>query len=364
MLRTSSGSEKQPPRDVVVTVASISEKKEIMSQSEKLKLLTNSLGKKYYVRDYYTPQTQEMRRKGQDVAERMAENDSVNQEEVATVGSKVYVGDKEYKPKVQPPDPTKVLAMPMEKLNKIMSMPALCGDTVQVGEGNFFTGYIMDTVCFEEIRDAYMKIRLNHADARHIVCAWSVPGVDNVYCEDGCDDEDYGASRIILNMMREHQITHRVIYVVRVCGNKLNSERFPSYLKAAMSVVNKYPVNAKTGTSQRVKITEKENGVGLPNKDSNQRHNVGSYANALKSRGGGSRGTRGRGRGGHGRGRGRGSGNRRGRGGVAPTRGTIEGTKTVMQFLPRTEEEINKQLNPVQNDGQSGTEEDRNEDVE
>ena len=268
--------------------------------------------------------------------EAMSELDPVEQEEVSTRGKNIFVGEEKFEQKIVPPDPTKVLAMSLDKLNNIMAKQVKQGKVHRI-KNNYFTGYTFATAKFEEIQDVYMKIRLNHAEARHIVCAWHIPGSNILECLDGCDDEDLGVSRALVSLLKHNEITHRAIYVVRVCGEKLNQERMPTYLQVAADVINQFPNNELTRTTQKAVIAE----------DMLQPKQKPVYASRGRGRGRGR--ARGQGRGlyqaaredGNHKG-GRGTSYRgRGRGGANLQRKKDQ--PTLMQFLPHTEAEIEKQ---------------------
>ena len=119
-------------------------------------------------------------------------------------------------------------------------------------DGNVFTPYTIATTDIDRIRDAYMKIRLNHANARHIVCAWSVSGPRIYENNDYCDDEEHGAGKEILDLMLDNAITCRAIFVVRKCGVRLNNERLPTYIEAVQQMMLQCPENAVTKIKQTI----------------------------------------------------------------------------------------------------------------
>ena len=125
-----------------------------------------------------------------------------------------------------PRPPTKVLRMPLHKLNLIMGIDLHCGPTVQI-EDNYFTAYVMDVTNTETVQDMYMKIRLNHAEARHIVCAWNILGEKQHKLQDFCDDEDYGVGAKILKLMQASKMEQTVLYVVRVAGKEVKRKEDP-----------------------------------------------------------------------------------------------------------------------------------------
>ena len=249
-----------------------------------------------------TGRIQEYRKKCQNIAD--LTQDSNPGTEVATEKGKIYIGEDEYIQQVSPPDPTSVLQLSLPRLNEIMETQVEKGPTMEA-EGNVFTGYSICTNNPQMVNDAYMKIRLNHAGARHIICAYQFPGLKKAQCSDSCDDDDYGASLPVLQMLMENNITHRAVFVVRKCGDKLHQKRIPMYLKTATETINRNSYNGFVRKEQFVKekipaepVSSYAAAAASPPKDEPQKKKRHAYVN--RGRGGG------RGRGGRGRGHGRG----------------------------------------------------------
>ena len=175
-----------------------------------------------YFRDFLTPRQLESNKLMFDIQHYM-EEDPVEAEEVTWSGTDVYVGDKKYEKCIQPPDPTTVLQMSIPELNEIMGIEVKRGPLQRI-QKNTFIGYVLQTDRIELIQKGYMKIRLNHAEARHIPCAWSVPGEKRYECEGYCDDEDFGVGRHILQKIQEAGYHSIAVYVVRNTGEKLNAK--------------------------------------------------------------------------------------------------------------------------------------------
>ena len=127
----------------------------------------------------------------------------------------------------------------MNRLNEIMATELERGRMFEC-QGNKFIPYSLCTTDYQRINDAYMKLRLNHAEARHIICAWNNVGVPIYECADGCDDGDHGASEAVLQMMIDNNIKNRTIFIVRNCGQKLYDSRLDCYIKAARQVIREF----------------------------------------------------------------------------------------------------------------------------
>ena len=256
---------KAEPRDIVLQLLSMQHKREIFQNKDNTKYLQNSKKKPIYFRDFLTTSQNETRKKGIYIAEKVAENDAVEQEEVSTYKGDIYIGNDKYIRQVNPPKATDVLRLSMGELNSVMSIAIDRGDTILLKK-NAFTAYSLPTENYSQISRAYMKLHLNHADARHIVCAWNIPGIKTYESQDCCDDNDHGVGHSILQILTENNIERRAIFVVRKGGQKLYEERIPTYVKAAKEVIQKYPDNPLLNQKQVLQQqTDRPKSPGQPN---------------------------------------------------------------------------------------------------
>ena len=255
------------PRDIVLIFASESDKHSVLRNKTNIKSLVNAQGKKFYFNEYQTTKRNEMNKQLSHVREEVKQ--AGEEAEVYVKQGKIYVGDAELEMPVKVPNPLHLLQLPMTQLNSIMAMKVESG-TQKMIKGNVFTGY---TICAnkpETIQDAYAQIKLNHADARHIVCAWRVPGVKTYISEGYCDDDEYGIGLQLLTKMKESDVRCRAVFVVRKCGEKLFSDRLQSYLECAAEAISKNSANLFTKKADCLYIGARDE----PNK---------TYATVVKS---------------------------------------------------------------------------------
>ena len=103
-----------------------------------------------------------------------------------------------------------------------------------------------------------MSLRLWYPAARHIVCVWNfrtdLQFDGSSYCEDG----KTGVGAAILNHMVKNNITHRAIYIIRYCGEKLNADRIPIYIQAISAVIKQAPYNAILQCEQKIEEYEEK----------------------------------------------------------------------------------------------------------
>ena len=217
------------PRDIVINFLSANHKRLLFQNVRNIAHLRNSHGKKYTFRDYMTTKQNELRKTGDRIAEVVSEREPVMREDVIMDRGEIYIGTDKYEKKVSAPDPTKVLQLPLRKLNEIMSTEVQRAHVYQE-KGNTFTAYTVCTNSIQEVQDAYMKIRLNHPEARHIVAAWNIPAQQDYDNADGCDDDEHGIANVLVKCLKKNEISHRAVYIVRNCGERMYGRRAPAYL--------------------------------------------------------------------------------------------------------------------------------------
>ena len=82
---------------------------------------------------------------------------------------------KEFAIKVKPPLCTEMLRPSKEQRLKWLGLEVTRGKTIVV-HGQQFIGYTLCPQSIEEVDMAYVKIKYIHGDARHVVCAFRLPG--------------------------------------------------------------------------------------------------------------------------------------------------------------------------------------------
>ena len=117
--------------------------------------------------------------------------------------------------------------------------------------GNEYIGYAASCKTHKQVRDLYMKLKLQHVAARHIICAYCLPGIETYYHQDYVDDGEFGAGRFLLQLLTPNHITRRAVFVVRYySGNKLGQKRHDTMLQAAEDVLTKSTYNTILGVHQ------------------------------------------------------------------------------------------------------------------
>ena len=183
-----------------------------------------------YLNEYLPQAVSEQRRREREIKSIVK---STSGETVEHTKTGLKIGKSLHKKKVTAPSPTDLLDLSPQELDNILGQKINKGPTLRV-EDSVFTAYTADVDNHQRIRQLYLKVRLQQARARHVVCAYNIPGSEIIYSQDFEDDGETGAGKTLLQAMLENDIHHKVIFVVRLCGkSKLGDKHLSSYILAA-----------------------------------------------------------------------------------------------------------------------------------
>ena len=247
------------PKPIVITFNSAEDKVRLFQKKSLLNKVRNKDGGKYYLNDYLPAKVSEKKRREKDIVKAVKSDpkqDDSNKVEYTKQGLKI--GPSLYKKKVVPPDHTDLLKFSSQEIDAIMKIPIKKGTQV-IKDGHIFTPYAIDAHDTQKVSNAYLKIRLINARAKHVVCAFCLPGEPSFLYNDSCDDDDHGAGRVISKAMMNSGVTNKAIFVVRQCAKqKLGAERFECYLKAAHNIMVENPLNQITKKKQSLNIEKRQ----------------------------------------------------------------------------------------------------------
>ena len=104
------------------------------------------------------------------------------------------------------------------------------------------------------------------------MCAYYLPGSNIAYDRDYVDDKEQKAGWHLLDLLTQHNIKHRAIYIVRYYGvQEVGASRYNSYKEAATSAIsrssynsivkaNQFPLSAVVEKSTNFSTTTKNSG--------------------------------------------------------------------------------------------------------
>ena len=127
--------------------------------------------------------------------------------------------------------------MTMKEFDNIMQVKLGKGENV-TEENNTFIGYTLAIENVQQVRMAYQKLRIKHLEARHIVCSFFLPGKPSHCFRYYCNNNDYGCSQVLLQLLEYHNMINRAVFVVRNAGQKIGAMRYKCIKQAARAAID------------------------------------------------------------------------------------------------------------------------------
>ena len=157
-----------------------------------------------------------------------------------------------YKPKVVVPTPKELINLDCEELHRIQKLQLKRGDEFQK-EGSRFTAYVAKIDDVQQIREMYIKMKIIQPAARHIPCAYWLPGQQQKhYNQSFVDDGEPGSGRVLLNVLLDKELEGYVVFGVRKYGGvKIGTDRFTCYAMAAYSALGLDPDSYQRGPTHK-----------------------------------------------------------------------------------------------------------------
>ena len=236
------------PPTIVISFVHLQEKRFIMQNKTMLKGVTTE-GKSHFINEYVPVATNEKRRKERETAACFPED------AVSYKYGKIQIHGRYYVAPVQPPAPEKIVDLSLQQLDQLLAVNIANGDTF-AKDDNKFTGYTLAVADHQQINDAYLKLRVLHPRARHIVCAYMLENVEHPDMRGFCDDGEVSAGRTLLNLLQQNNMEKRAVFVVRYFGqNKIGNDRYTCLRSAAISALENHSFNNILKVEQLVQIS-------------------------------------------------------------------------------------------------------------
>ena len=218
------------PKPLVVSFPTFQEKSQVL----KNKSLLKSLRVRIYINDYVPAATQEKRRREGEVKE-IAEAENM---QVSYFNGKMTIQGHYYKPMVTVPSPKDLINLDYDELHEIQKIDFNRGDEFQK-EGSKFVTYVAKAENGQQIRRMYVKMKIIQPAARHIPCAYWLPGEQQKYLNQSfVDDGEPGSGRVLLDILKDKNMEGYVVFGVRKYGGtKIGADRFTCYAMATYSAL-------------------------------------------------------------------------------------------------------------------------------
>lgn len=212
-------------------------KPKIYAHVSKLKGQKNAQGASYFVSDHLPDEYNEQRRRMNELYSQNRKRDPSKKANMTMKRGRLLIDEEPYKKAVVPPTPRDILYPNEAQFDLADEIDMVKGKEENEGNSRFIA-YAAAVKDLDDIRAAYIKVRMKFADATHIVCAYRIPGDQEHMLQDYADDGENGAGRALLGVLKDEGLMNAVIFMIRYYGGRnLGSARFDLFRKVAVSSV-------------------------------------------------------------------------------------------------------------------------------
>ena len=232
-------------RPMVAKLEQHEDKLHVFKNTNKLAKKVNANDKPFFVNEQLPARVNERRIWEREIMKRNQKN-VLSQLQMSFQKGKLVINGELYKPKVWAPTVKDMISSTDKDIEDWMRNKSIRGKEVRKGNCTFI-GYTRAVSNHSDVNLAYRYMRTIHGKARHIVCVYRLPGI--LPTDEGYDDDDeFGAGRKLLYVMRNSDMYNRAFFIVRYYGGtNLGPTRFQGYKEAMMNALVSNPRNMVSG---------------------------------------------------------------------------------------------------------------------
>ena len=245
------------PKTIKVEMASSNDRQVIFDNIGNLKNEKNSNNKRFFLNKAFPARIREEKRRERDIMKINATIPVALRPTIEKEKDGLYIGEEKnkYTKQVTAPTTSELFKENRLERNQRYQLRITQGNTIK-NETSTFVGYSAFVRNYSDIKKAYLNVKDKHADARHVCCAYRLPGVETAFLQDFVDDDEPGGGKALLNLLVEMDTFNRAIFVVRYypTAEHIGSGRFVSMQQAALSAIIKAPNNSVNGEREMPEV--------------------------------------------------------------------------------------------------------------
>ena len=242
------------PPNLVITFQSQEDKRLLFKHIGRIKKLRNKDNKPMYFKDFLPAEVNERKRRENDIIkknEKKGPGEKIDDMKIKKGG--LYVNKQLYQKRINPPDPSVMLKMSIKEIEDTLKYKVFKATKQVKNQKDTFIGYAVPANTESIVKKAYLHVKLHHPSVRHIICAYTLPGVPDFEYNDYQDDEEPGGGRALLELLQMNEIKDTALFVARYCKDeKLGPTRFNSMQEAAVCALNQIDFNEYAGKTQHI----------------------------------------------------------------------------------------------------------------
>lgn len=206
-------------RPIIAELRDPDQKRKLFGNANKLKGKQNPKGNYYFMSDHLPEELNEERRR---VNQLFAENKKKPKGyklEMELKRGELIINQEPYKKALKVPT-TQEIVNPSEAMYKqVEDIDIVKGGEEHQGNSTF-ASFAAAVESIEDVRAAYLKLKMKYADATHISCAFRLPGANTPANQDYVDDGEFGCGRTMLKTLKTEGLMNVAVFVMRYYGGK------------------------------------------------------------------------------------------------------------------------------------------------
>ena len=225
------------PRVIKVVLQDPRDKATIFSNASNLKGKKNARKKLLFVNDDVSEAQREQRQFFQMLKKDNRLLDEEDQLQISLKKGKLMVNNATVKPKLQMPNVVDIHTLTDDELGhieqvKVYNVPG------HEEAGSEFMCYFQRINSVDEVQQGLVKLKIKHGDATHIPVAYRLANSKGPYNQEYLDNQEFGAGRRILNVLKQEEITNVAVFTPRYYGGqKMGARHFQIYQELAERAV-------------------------------------------------------------------------------------------------------------------------------
>ena len=252
------GQAKLQDRPVLIKLKTQDEKAKIYKHVANLKGKENVKKKLYFVDDDMNAEEAETKRIFRDLLKENKGLDDADKMDIKMNRGKIIVDNQIVKKRVWSPTTAELLKMTQEDQEMIKCVKLMPAVEHQEKDSDYFS-YVHKPRGYGDVQNGLFKLRLKHADATHVSCAYRLQNAKGPFYQEGHDDLEPGAGRTILKVLKENNLVNICVYVVRYYGGtKLGNRRYQILQMLAEGAIATYKHKASERRSRQFRADSQE----------------------------------------------------------------------------------------------------------
>ena len=223
-------------KTIVIQLQNFKDRWVIFNHAKNLKGIVNDENKPYLIKEHLSAKAFAMKKRTLQIKARNKKLSAAEKLVISVERSKLHVDGTEYQ-KLAAPTGREILQPTTEELTHQLQVTLKKGEPKYV-ENQCFVGFTACVKSIGDVKAGYVRTCTLSAGARHVICAFSLPGRAFHILRDSQDDSEHGLGAQLLNLLEFSNIENRAIYVARYYdGHHIGAKRYDAILDAARDVL-------------------------------------------------------------------------------------------------------------------------------